>query len=83
MANWVVGNLENTIDTWNSKLNEIWILVTQSPAEFKDGAIWNVIVDIHGAMQAVGLALLVLFFMIGVMRTCRKLSRNKETRTGT
>lgn len=83
MANWVVGNLENTIDTWNSKLNEIWTLVTQSPAEFKDGTIWNVIVDIHGAMQAVGLALLVLFFMIGVMRTCRKFSRNKETRTGT
>lgn len=46
-----------------------WQLVTQSPEQFKGGGIWGVIVDIHGALQAVGLALLVLFFVVGVMRT--------------
>ena len=67
--NWVVQNLENALETWNSKLAEIWQLI-QSPETFKGGTIWNVIVNIHGAVQAIGLALLVLFFVVGVMKTC-------------
>lgn len=68
--NWIVQNLENALRTWNDKLSEIWQLITQSQEQFKGGTIWNVIVDIHGAVQAIGLALLVLFFVIGVMKTC-------------
>ena len=68
--NWVVQNLENALETWNSKLVEIWQLITQSPETFKSGMIWNAIVNIHGAVQAIGLALLVLFFVVGVMKTC-------------
>ena len=68
--NWVVQNLENALETWNSKLAEIWQLITQSPEQFKGGTIWNVIVNILGAVQAIGLALLVLFFVVGVMKTC-------------
>ena len=59
--NWVVQNLENALETWNSKLAEIWQLITQSPEQFKGGTIWNVIVNIHGAVQAIGLALLRVF----------------------
>lgn len=59
--NWVVQNLENALETWNEKLSEIWTLITQSPQEFKGGTIWQVIVNINGAVQAIGLALLVLF----------------------
>lgn len=61
--NWVVQNLQNALDTWNDKLAEIWELLTQTPQEFKGGDIWNVIVGINGAMQAIGLALLVLFLL--------------------
>ena len=68
--NWVVQNLENALETWNSKLSEIWQLLTTSPQEFKGGSIWSVMVNINGAVQAIGLALLVLFFVIGVVRTC-------------
>ena len=68
--NWVVQNLENALKTWNEKLAEIWTLVTQSPQSFKGGSIWNVMVGIHGAVQAIGLALIVLFFFMGVMKTC-------------
>ena len=50
--NWVVQNLENALETWNQKLAEIWQLITQSPEQFKGGTIWNVIVNIHGAVQA-------------------------------
>ena len=68
--NWVVQNLQNALDTWNSKLAEIWQLLTQSPETFKGGGIWQVIVQIHGALQAIGYALLVLFFVVGVVKTC-------------
>ena len=68
--NWIVGNLQNALDTWNGKLSEIYMLVTQSPADFKGGAIWNIILNINGALQAIGLALLVLFFVSGVIKTC-------------
>ena len=67
--NWVVQNLENALETWNQKLAEIWQLITQSPTQFKGGTIWNVIVGINDALKAIAYALLVLFFVIGVMKT--------------
>lgn len=68
---WVVGNLQHSLDIWNNKLSEIWTLITQSPETFKGGGIWNVIVNINGTVQAIGLALLVLFFLFGIAKTCR------------
>lgn len=76
--NWVVQNLQNALDTWNSKLGEIWQLVTQTPETFKGGSIWNVILNIHSAVQAIGLALLVLFFVVGVMKTCGSITEVKK-----
>ena len=76
--NWVVQNLENALETWNEKLVEIWTLITQSPEQFKGGTIWNVVKDIHGAVQAIGLGLLVLFFVVGVMKTCGSFAEVKK-----
>jgi len=76
--NWVVQNLENALATWNDKLSEIWMLITQSPETFKDGAIWSVVVNIHGALQAIGYALLVLFFVIGMVKTCGSFAEVKK-----
>lgn len=66
----IIDNLQNALQTWNEKLAEIWLLLTQSPQEFKGGGIWNVVVNIHGALVAVGVALLVLFFVFGLVKTC-------------
>ena len=68
--NWVVQNLENALNTWNEKLAEIWQLITQSPEQFKGGTIWNVIVNIHGAVTY-GLELMMALFKIvqGVIST--------------
>ena len=77
--NWVVQNLENALETWNSKLSEIWQLLTTSPQQFKGGSIWSVMVNINGAVQAIGLALLVLFFVVGVVRTCGSFTDVKKT----
>ena len=77
-SNWVVQNLQNALATWNDKLSEIWLLITQSPEEFKDGTIWNVITNIHGALQAIGYSLLVLFFVVGIMKTCGNFAEMKR-----
>ena len=66
--NWVVENLQNALNMWNDKLSEIWRLISESPETFKGGGIWDVMVDINGALKAIGYALLVLFFLIGIMR---------------
>ena len=76
--NWVVQNLQNAVDTWNRKLAEIWQILTQSPETFKGGGIWQVIVQIHGALQAIGYALLVLFFVVGVVKTCGSFTEVKR-----
>ena len=76
--NWVVQNLQKAFETWNDKLSEIWLLITQSPEQFKGGTIWSVINNIHGALQAIGYSLLVLFFVVGVMKTCGSFAEMKR-----
>ena len=76
--NWIVQNLENALETWNDKLGEIWTILTQSPMDFKGGEIWDVVSNIHGALQAIGFALLVLFFVSGVVKTCGSFAEVKR-----
>jgi len=76
--NWIVGNLNNALSTWNNKLGEIWHLLTQSPENFRSGLVWDVITNIHGAVMAVGLALLVLFFVVGLMKTFGSIAEMKR-----
>lgn len=76
--NWIIENLQNALNTWNSKLAEIWLLLTTDPQSFKGGGIWTAIVNIHSAVTAIGLALLVLFFCMGVMKTCGSFAEVKR-----
>ena len=78
MDNWIAQNLQHALNTWNDKLSEIWMLLTQSPQQFKGGGIWSVITTIHGGLQAIGYALLVLFFVVGVMKTCGSFTELKR-----
>ena len=64
----IIDNLINAIETWNEKLTEIWLLLTQSIQSFKGGVIWDIIEKVHGALLAIGLALLVLFFVMGIVK---------------
>lgn len=74
----ILDNLENALKTWNDKLAEIWGLLTTSPQDFRGGGIWDVMVNINGALQAVGYALLVLFFVIGMIKTTTNLQEIKR-----
>ena len=67
--NWIVENLTNAFDVWNSKMTEMWSLLTESPQTFKGGTIWQTMEAINGGMQAMGYGLLVLFFAIGIFRS--------------
>ena len=76
--NWVVQNLQNSLENWNEKLAEVWELLTESPEDFRGGGIWEIIQDVHGALMAIGLALLVLFFVVGVIKTCGSFTEVKK-----
>ena len=66
------------MEVWNDKLAEIWQLITMSPSAFKGGTIWGIVLNVHGALQAIGYALLVLFFTMGVMKTCGSFAELKR-----
>lgn len=77
-GNWIIDNIMNALNVWNAKLQEIWLLITQSPESFKGGGIWSVVVSINGALKAIGFALLVLFFVVGVVKTCGSFTEIKK-----
>jgi len=77
-GNWIIDNIANALETWNAKLTEIWQLITQAPETFKGGGIWDVVTDINGALKAIGYALLVLFFLVGVVKTCGSFTEIKR-----
>lgn len=77
-GNWIVDNLNSALGTWNGKLAEIWQLLSTTPEEFKGGGVWTVIEGINGALQAIGCALLVLFFVMGVVKTCGSFTELKK-----
>lgn len=77
-GNWIIDNIVNALNVWNENLQEIWLLITQSPESFKGGGIWQIVLDINGALKAIGYALLVLFFVIGVVKTCGSFTEIKK-----
>ena len=77
-GNWIIDNLNSALGTWNGKLAEIWQLLSTTPEEFKGGGVWTVIQGINGALQAIGCALLVLFFVMGIVKTCSSFTELKK-----
>ena len=77
-GNWIIDNIANALETWNAKLAEIWQLITQSPETFKGGGVWDVVVSVNGALKAIGYALLVLFFLVGVVKACGSFTEIKR-----
>ena len=76
--NWIVQNLNLALETWNDKLAEIWTLLTQNPENFRGGAVWRVMTGINDTLKAVGYGLLVLFFAVGMVKTCSSFTDMKK-----
>lgn len=62
-------------------LDKMWALLTASPQSFKGGTLWSIIETINGVLGAVGTALLVLFFTVGVIKTCGSFADLKKPET--
>lgn len=62
-------------------LDKMWAILTTSPQSFKGGGIWSVITTINGVLGAIGTALLVLFFTVGVIKTCGSFAELKKPET--
>ena len=77
-GNWIIDNIVNALNVWNDKLQEIWQIITQSPENFKGGGIWSVVLNINAALKAIGYALLVLFFVVGIVKTCGSFAEVKR-----
>ena len=77
-GNWIIDNLNSALGTWNDRLAEIWTLISTSPENFKGGGIWSVILNINDGLKAIGYALLVLFFVMGVVKTCGSFAELKR-----
>ena len=77
-GNWIIDNIVNALNVWNDKLQEIWQIITQSPESFKGGGIWGIVLNINAALKAIGYALLVLFFVVGIVKTCGSFAEVKR-----
>ena len=77
-SNWIVEILQKALGTWSFFLRSIWGLLTTSPADFKGGAIWEIMVNIHEGIKGIAYGLLVLFFVVGVARTTTNFSEIKR-----
>ena len=69
--------LNTALNQWNSKIDDIISLLTKTPEQFKP-EVWTVIQNVFGSMQAVGYALLILFFSIGILKTAGSLTDLKR-----
>lgn len=67
-STWIIEILQNALNAWNEKLQQVFEILTTSPQNFGGGAIYDVIENINGAMQSVGLGLLVLFMLAGIVK---------------
>ena len=77
-GNWIIDNLNSSLETWNGKLTEIWTLLSTRPEDFKGGGVWDVIVNINDGLKAIAYALLVLFFVMGVVKVCGSFTELKK-----
>ena len=55
--------------------------MTTAPEDFRGGSIWGTIVSVNGALQAIGAALMVLFFVMGVMKSSSSFAEAKRPET--
>ena len=78
MKTWLIESLQNALSIWHYMQSMILGAAYQPPQTFRGGVIWPIVESIYGGVQAVGYALLVLFFVVGVIRTCGSFSEVKR-----
>ena len=77
-GNWIVDILNYTLSFWSDALRTIWDVLTTSPQNFRGGTVWRVMSSIQGGLKGIAYALLVLFFLVGVVRTTTNFAEIKR-----
>ena len=77
-GNWIIDILNYTLNFWSDAMQTIWTLLTTSPQNIRGGAVWSAIANIQGGLKAIAYALLVLFFIVGVVKTTTNFSEIKR-----
>ena len=77
-GNWIIDILNYSLNFWSDAIRTIWDLLTTSPQNFRGGGVWNVISSIQGGLKGIAYALLVLFFLVGVVRTTTNFAEIKR-----
>lgn len=64
-----VDMLQSALDFWREILQKIFSILTVSPKDFLGGSVWSLIEGIFNTLQATGVALLVVFFFYGIIKS--------------
>lgn len=70
-------NLEYALKTWNENLAKITAMLTQSPEEYSS-EIWDIVATISDVLIAIGLGLVVVFFLMGVVKSTASFAEFKR-----
>ena len=77
-GNWIIDILNYTLNFWSDAMRTIWNLLTTTPQNVNGGAVWRTISNIQGGLKAIAYALLVLFFIVGVVKTTTNFTEIKR-----
>ena len=78
MKQWLINSLQNALSSWSFIQEMVLGEMITAPDVYRSGSIWGIITTIYGGIQSIGYALLVLFFVIGVVKTCGSLAEVKR-----
>ena len=70
--------LEHAVSMFNDYMKKTWDMLTTGLTEFMGGSIWNVMEAINAGLTAGGLALLVVFTFMGVIKSTVSLTELKR-----
>ena len=74
MEDAIIDNLNRMLSNWNEYFLKMWNLLTTSPKQFKNTGggnsfLWMLTEYAYDTLTGIGVGLLVLFFLIGVVKT--------------
>lgn len=77
-SSWMYELLQTVFAFWSNCCEKIWGYLTTPASEFHGGVVWEVMVSINDGIKYIAYALVVTFFMIGVIREITNFSEVKR-----
>ena len=78
---WMYDLLQTVFYFWSNCCEKIWHFLTTPASEFHEGVVWDVMASINDGIKFIAYALLVTFFMMGVIRELTNFTEVKRLET--